>query len=112
MRTSSNLATAPEVSFLAAGTEHIPIIAELARQIWPVVYDGILTAQQPLETFTPHVPLVGRAMIHGSTITVLGTVALIIPYFLTGFPAAAASLLVAVMLFGAAGMIWRCASAG
>ena len=39
--------------------------------------------------------------------TVLGTIAIIIPYFLSGFAAAAASLLIAFLLFGAAIMIWR-----
>ncbi len=39
--------------------------------------------------------------------TVLGTLAIIIPYFLSGIAAAVADLLIGFLLFGAAGFIWR-----
>jgi len=48
-----------------------------------------------------------RMLIGLGAMTVLGTIAIIIPYFLSGLPAAAASLTIALLLFVSAGMIWR-----
>ncbi|MGE3623499.1 MAG: ATP-binding protein [Bdellovibrionales bacterium] len=52
-------------------------------------------------------PWLSRMLASLGIMTVLGTLAIIVPYLLTGFWAALASLCIAVLLFGAAAMIWR-----
>jgi len=58
-------------------------------------------------TFGPATDLsASRAMWGLGVMTVLGTLAIVMPYMLTGFAAVTASFLIALIFFGAAGTVW------